>query len=214
MDRNEIKNNLITYLNKKGITDIKIFDDNVDIFYSKYDIKFTIRLSFYSNRVKYSTIGASPKYKKLANVVTYYRKSTCNRRGGDVTRYVGGEDINKLRTKYTRSNFNNAVYKNVLLIKTWIEPRFEEQKKVKDELRDYTSELKFYFEDKYGKVDLSISGNDNRRDIVATFTNEEGASETHYMYYEDGNYFLNQISTSWNWQKEKKVYKQREKVLK
>ena len=213
MDK-EKRDNLIKYLNNKGITDIEIdktWDDYIDIFYSRYDIRLTIRLTFYSS-VKYSTLDVSPEYTKNGKYITYYRKKSWRQSGCYVRRYVGGEDINKLRTKFSRVDFNNAVYKNILLIQTWLDPRLEEKKKIKDELKVYASELKFYFEDKYGKVDLNISGGKDRKDITAVVINNEGATETHYMLYEDGKYFLTQIVTTWSWRKEKKVYKQRKKV--
>jgi len=80
-------------------------------------------------------------------------------------------------------------------------------------LKDYTSELKFYFEDKYGKVNLNISGNE-KKFITAQVVNNEGATEIHHILYEDGKYYLTEISINWNYENEKKVYKQRKKVSK
>lgn len=215
MDK-ELQDKLIKYLNKKGLIDIKVDpNDYIDVFYCKYEIKFRIRLEIYSSKhIKYSSPDVSPKYKNHCKYVTYYRKADWRRRGGEVRRRVGGDDINNLKTSYNRKDINTAVYKNILLIQTWLDPILEQKKKTREELNDYASELKFYFNDKYGKygdVKLSISGNETKK-ISAQITNSEGAIEYHNMLYEDGNYFLESINTYWrNWNKEKKVYTQRKK---
>jgi len=210
MDKEQL-DKLILYLNKKGITDITHDYHNIDIEYSKYDIKSIIRLDFYTKYVKYQTPYSNLQYINFTKYITYYRKATYNRRGGDVSKRVGGDDITKLKTKYNRVNFNNAVYKNILLIQTWLDPVLEKQKKEKEDLNDYASELKFYFKDKYGDVKLGISGI-NIKHITAEIINNEGGTEYHKMEYDNGNYYLRSISTYWNREKEKKVYKQREKI--
>ncbi len=212
MDKEKIKN-LIKYLNKKGILDIVVDSDcdSIDIFYSKYGFRFKIRLNLYPN-ITYFT-SEKLQYKKIGKFITHYRKGSYRRKGGDVRKFVGGENISKLKTKHTRVDLNSAVYKNILLIQSWLDPTFEVKKKDKEELNNYASELKFYFEDKYGDVKLSISG-DEVKYITAEVTNCEGTKECHVMIYKDGNYFLQSISTYWGWKKEKKVYKQREKIKK
>lgn len=212
MDK-EKKDKLIKYLNKKNIQIGIIDDDSIDIIYGENDITLTIRLIFYSKYIKYSTLNINPKYKNRPKYVTYYRNGDWRRRGGEVRRRAGGDDIKKLKTNFSRTDFNSAVHKNILLIQTWLYPILEEKKKTKEELIDYASELKFYFEDKYGDVKLSIRG-DEIKHITAEVTNNEGATEYHNMLYENGNYFLESINTYWNWRKEKKVYKQREKIKK
>jgi len=211
MDK-EKKDKLIKYLNKKGIVDIEDDSDKrIDVIYSKCDIKLIIRLYLYPKDIGYETPGETPKYKNSSKYTTYYRKNSYYRIGGDVCRRVGGDNINKLKTKFNRNDFNSAVYKNILLIQTWLDPILEKKKKEKDDLNNYASELEFYFKDKYGDAKLSISG-DEIKNILVKVTNKNGATEYHKMMYENGNYFLNSISTFW-YKPEKKVYTQRKKVI-
>jgi len=204
---------LVKYITKKGITDFKIdenYHDYIDIPYSKDGISITIRLHTYGDYVRFDTPGVSPKYKDYGKWVTYHRKSTYNRRGGDVRRKVGGENINKLKVKFNRSDFYSTIYKNILLIQTWLDPVIEEKIKLREDLNQYTSELEFYFKDKYGNVILDISG-DKTKQITAEVECKDGSTEYHSMIYENGGYFLNSIRKSWSWRGEKTVYKQRKK---
>jgi len=212
MDK-ESKDKLIKYLNKKGIKDIEVdqkYNEYIDIPYGKDDVFVTIRLSIYGNYIRFSTPGETPKYKNYGKWITFYRKSTQNRRGCKVCRKVGGEDINKLKIKTNKKSYlYSTVYKNILLIQSWLEPVIEEKIIIKKDLNQYASELKFYFKDKYGNVKLNISG-DNVKEITAEIKCKDGSTEYHNMSYENGGYFLNSIKKSWYWN-EKVIYKERKK---
>ena len=103
----------------------------------------------------------------------------------------------------------SAVYKNVKLIETWLEPVADAEYRRLQDLKDYTKELEFYFKDKYGNVRLTIYGSETKR-ISATVTYDT-YFETHEITYEDGNYFLQSVSKNYRYL-HKPIYKQRNKV--
>jgi hypothetical protein len=192
-------NKLVKFLHKKGITDVKTDDEYnnfLDVYYIKHEIKTKIRLFFYSSYVKYETPGTYLEYP-----VAYDKRNRIIRKS-----------IYRLKTTFNRKDFNSAVYKNIKIIQTWIDPVAERKKIRNENLNNYTKELEYYFKDKYGNVKLDIydrySVKDKPIKTISATIKFKYHTETHDIRYEDGEYYLICIQKYYD---NKKIYKQREK---
>lgn len=204
---------LVKFLKKKGFNDIEIHDNYIDIFYTKFEIRIPIRIYIHHDKLSYKTPNCRLKYKKTGKFLIFQRKSTGLRRGGDVHGYFGGENIKKLRTKIKRKDINSAVLKNIKKIIEWVEPEMKKKKENQDDINNYTSELKFYFDDKYGKGNSTINIDNcyNGEKLIKVKIKKKNIIENQVIKYKNGEYILVSINQYYNI--DKFIYKQRKKKI-
>lgn len=195
-------NKLIKYLKKKNYEKFETTYDSLVVYYTKDGVSLPIRLYFdYKNFVSYDTLDVFPTYKNTGKYITYRSN------GRTIHKKCGGENIRNLKTKFNRKDFNSAVYKNLIKIQQWLDPSIERILENKRDLENYTKEIKYYYEDKYGKdkIRIRIHGDDVKYVSIEIKLSKD-LLLINKIKYQDKKYFLVYESL---YNKKEYAYKQR-----
>lgn len=195
-------NKLIKYLKKKCYEKFETKQNTLIVYYTKEGISLPIKIYFnYRNFVSYDTLDVFPTYKNTGKYITYKLN------GRTVNKKCRGENIKNLKTKFNRKDFNSAVYKNLIKIQQWLDPTINRILENNRDLENYTKEIKYYYEDKYGKdnIRIRIYGDDIKY-VTIEIKLSENILLINKIKYQNKKYFLVYESI---YNKKEYAYKQR-----
>jgi hypothetical protein len=164
----EIKNKIVTYLGKKGITITMTEHGNLFWYYKKYYSDFTIRLLL--ERKKWND--------ENINLIKYS---------------VNEFSIRGISRRKTSINdgFCLSLYKNLIWIQQQLDTIAENTKIKTDDKIKYCTELEMYYKKIHNNVNISVSkGSNNTYNISISGYNNHNNSVYYTMTYSDNKYYL------------------------
>lgn len=170
--KQEIKENLIKYLAKKGI-ELSLNENNSLVWVYK---------------VHYSTFTTK---------LFIEAKDGWNENSGSVIKYYCSyaEGLGRRKTA-VNSGFGLKVYKNLMFIKEQLDKKAEQVKETVDRKKQYCTELEMYYKKIHKRVDISTSKN-NDGSISITISGYDDQKSTYYsILFKDNRYYLNSKNLS------------------